>query len=304
MSSIKHLQQTFTRSNSWPHKGISDADALLDMETEQSRFENRESFAYAVLTPDGQRERGCVYIYPSNIPGYGAVVRMWVTKAEYDAGFDAELNTWVTQWIQTEWPFSAVAYPGRSIDWNTWDALVAENKTDAESDGALLEQNRQTAESFIDAFYSFDSVALNGFLNDADESATKILYYQGWAEGGNYIVLDRKACEPESAQLIRCSIKVQDDPVVELKTGFNVTDTFHLTFDGSAIASIETSSNDQPIYYEARKWVEENMPDVMTGPCLDRSNGGTTPGDCARAMTQGYKQFYAATRASDTSDSE
>ena len=185
MSSIKHLQQTFTRSNSWPHKGISDADALLDMETEQSRFENRESFAYAVLTPDGQRERGCVYIYPSNIPGYGAVVRMWVTKAEYDAGFDAELNTWVTQWIQTEWPFSAVAYPGRSIDWNTWDALVAENKTDAESDGALLEQNRQTAESFIDAFYSFDSVALNGFLNDADESATKILYYQGWAEGGN-----------------------------------------------------------------------------------------------------------------------
>jgi hypothetical protein len=92
--------------------------------------------------------------------------------------------------------------------------------------------------------------------------------------------------------------------VVELKTGFNVTDTFHLTFDGSAIASIETSSNDQPIYYEARKWVEENMPDVMTGPCLDRSNGGTTPGDCARAMTQGYKQFYAATRASDTSDSE
>lgn len=51
MSSIEHLQATFTRSKAWPHKGISDADAMKDMETEQARFESRKSFAYAVLTP-------------------------------------------------------------------------------------------------------------------------------------------------------------------------------------------------------------------------------------------------------------
>ena len=115
MSSIEHLQETFTRSTSWPHKGISDADAMRDMETEQARFKNRESFAYAVLTPDGSRERGCVYIYPSTIEGYDAVVRMWVTKAEYDAGFDTELYAWVTNWVQTDWPFEKVAYPGRAM---------------------------------------------------------------------------------------------------------------------------------------------------------------------------------------------
>jgi hypothetical protein len=92
MSSIEHLQKTFTRNTAWPHPAITDAEAMIDMETEQARFSQRKSFAYAVLTPDGKRERGCVYVQPSPVPGYGAVVRMWVTKAEYDAGFDAELN--------------------------------------------------------------------------------------------------------------------------------------------------------------------------------------------------------------------
>ena len=125
MSSIEHLQRTFTRSTGWPREGITDADAMRDMKTEQARFRNRESFAYAVLTPDGSRERGCVYIYPSTVEGYDADVRLWVTKADYDAGFDAELYAWVTQWTQKDWPFAKVAYPGRAVAWDAWDALVA-----------------------------------------------------------------------------------------------------------------------------------------------------------------------------------
>ncbi|MFN3818132.1 twin-arginine translocation pathway signal protein [Blastomonas sp.] len=125
MSSIEHLQQTFTRSTDWPHKDVSAADAMKDMQTEQARFERRTSFAYAVLTPDGKRERGCVYVYPSEVPGYDAVVTMWVTKAEHDAGFDAELYAWAKDWVAKEWPFAKVAYPGRSIAWADWDAMVA-----------------------------------------------------------------------------------------------------------------------------------------------------------------------------------
>ena len=101
---------------------------MLDMQTEKGRFKARTSFAYSVLTPDGSRERGSVYVSPSPVAGYDAVVRMWVTKAEYDAGFDAELYKWVTNWIQTAWPFKKVVYPGRSVNWQTWDSLVAANK--------------------------------------------------------------------------------------------------------------------------------------------------------------------------------
>jgi hypothetical protein len=128
MSSIEHLQKTFTRSAEWPHSGITDADAMRDMETEQARFRNRESFAYAVLTNDGRRERGSVYVSPSPVPGYDAMVRLWVTKAEYDAGFDAELFAWVTAWMERDWPFVKIAYPGRTISWEKWDPLVAASK--------------------------------------------------------------------------------------------------------------------------------------------------------------------------------
>lgn len=125
MSSVEHLQQTFTRSTDWPHAGISDADALLDMQTEAGRFARRESFAYSVLTPDGKRERGCIYVSPSPVAGYDAVVRIWVTKAEYDAGFDKALEAWAHGWIAAKWPFRKVAWPGRDIPWATWDALTA-----------------------------------------------------------------------------------------------------------------------------------------------------------------------------------
>ena len=124
MSSVEHLQKTFTRSKDWPHSGISDADALLDMQTEAARFQARESFAYSVLTPDGKRERGCIYVSPSPVAGYDAQVRIWVTKAEYDAGFDRKLAVWAHRWIAAKWPFAKVAWPGRDIAWETWDALT------------------------------------------------------------------------------------------------------------------------------------------------------------------------------------
>jgi len=131
MSSIEHLQKTFSRSTSWPHPGITAADSMQDMQTEQARFTSRQSFAYAVLTPDGHRELGSVYVSPSPVAGYDAVVRMWVTKADYDAGFDAELFKWVMGWVRKEWPFRNVAYPGRVIEWGAWDPLVTATKAGA-----------------------------------------------------------------------------------------------------------------------------------------------------------------------------
>ncbi|MEO1047230.1 MAG: twin-arginine translocation pathway signal protein [Pseudomonadota bacterium] len=129
MSSIEHLQKTFTRSTGWPRADLTMDDAMKDMETEQGRFERRESFAYAVLTPDGSRERGCVYVYPG-VGEFDAVVRLWVTKAEYDAGFDEELYAWTQSWIASDWRFDNAAYPGRAIAWKDWDALT---KSDEDS---------------------------------------------------------------------------------------------------------------------------------------------------------------------------
>lgn len=150
------------------------------------------------------------------------------------------------------------------------------------------------AEAMIDAFYSFDPDRLAPLLAGAGEAATRLLYYQGWAEGGNYRIVERGACVAATPTQVRCPVTVEDDPVMALGTDFKVTDTFTITFDGTTISGVETSSNDQPIYYLARDWVRENMPEVMEGPCQGFFEGGPTPGDCARAMTAGYRAFAAS----------
>ena len=123
MSSIEHLQTTFTRSTSWPHKDLDMNDAMLDMQAEERRFKQRESFAYAVLTPDGEMELGCIYVYPSKKEGFDAVIRLWVTQGQYDRGFDATLYTWTQGWVKEAWPFSSAAYPGRAVSWSDWEAV-------------------------------------------------------------------------------------------------------------------------------------------------------------------------------------
>lgn len=158
----------------------------------------------------------------------------------------------------------------------------------------LPRQNLQSAEALIDAFYSFDPAELKPFLSSAEGSAPAVTYYQGWADGGNYKIVERQSCKAESAIVISCSITVEDDPVLALNIDFNVTDTFTITFSGTKIVSVETNSNDQQIYYDAFNWVTEEMPDVMNGPCQGFFNGGPTPGDCARAMTEGYRRFTAS----------
>jgi len=150
------------------------------------------------------------------------------------------------------------------------------------------------SESFIDAFYSFDPVQLEPFFTNAQESSPDITYYQGWAEGGNYKILNRTPCIAVESNKVECSITVEDDPVLALGIEFKVTDTFHISFESGRISAIETSSDDQPIYYAASDWVRANLPDLIGVPCLGFFNGGPTPGDCARAMAQGYAQFAAS----------
>lgn len=115
MSSIEHLQQTFTLSKSWPTTTVTMADAIKDVEGEKQRFDARQSFTYAIVTLDGKHELGCLYLSPSKKKGYDAVARVWVTKARFDEGFEHELLPELKSWIAAKWPFRSVAWVGREI---------------------------------------------------------------------------------------------------------------------------------------------------------------------------------------------
>ena len=122
MSSIEHLQKTFSNGK-WPHAGITMTEAMKDMDEEKERFQTRKSFAYGVLTTDGKQELGSFYLRPSNKQGFDAEASLWVTKAQFDKGFEAVLVKDMKSWIAKAWPFQKVAWPRRDISAPAWAAL-------------------------------------------------------------------------------------------------------------------------------------------------------------------------------------
>jgi hypothetical protein len=63
--------------------------------------------------------------------------------------------------------------------------------------------------------------------------------------------------------------------------------------DGKMVA-VETSSNDPALFWQARDWVKEKLPELIEKPCQGIWDGGPTPGDCVRAMVEGYGRFAAS----------
>jgi len=160
-----------------------------------------------------------------------------------------------------------------------------------------VDKNVAVANAFLDAFYSFDPNKLQNVLIFAEESQPAILYYQGWAEGGNYKVINRAPVMVKNDSMLVCPVTVKDDLIGALELTFNVTDTFHIKAVNGRILSVDTSSNDPELFHEARTWVQENRPELIAGPCQGIWEGGPTPGDCVRAMVQGYAEFIATKKS-------
>jgi hypothetical protein len=138
---------------------------------------------------------------------------------------------------------------------------------------------------------------LRDLMASAPTSIPQILYYQGWATGGNYVVLERKPCRFETADEVRCDITVKDDLIAVLGTAYHVTDTFHLSLENGRIVKVRTSSNDPPEFDAALEWLRRERPEVFTGPCRGFFAGGPTPQDCVRAVVRGFADFVARSRS-------
>jgi hypothetical protein len=124
MSSVDHLQSTFSRPNGfdWP-EGLTLEDDLIDLGWHQREFTSGYFFAYTVMNPDESRCLGCVYINPTRRTGFDAAVVLWVRADELASGLDDELYGAVRDWIASAWPFENPAFPGREIPAEEWYRL-------------------------------------------------------------------------------------------------------------------------------------------------------------------------------------
>ncbi len=120
MSSASHLRTVWPESD-WP-EGLTLRQNLIDLGWHEKEFQTRQSFAYTVLAPSEERAVGCVYVYPSTKVGHDAEVYLWARQSELESGLEDRLYLSVRNWLQQHWPFSSVAFPGRSVSWDEWNA--------------------------------------------------------------------------------------------------------------------------------------------------------------------------------------
>ena len=97
----------------WPREGFTLEENLADLKRHQREFEQREAFAYTVVSLDEARVLGCVYINPSEDENADAEVYMWVRQSEFDKGIDPILFDTMKMWLEETWTFERVKYPGR-----------------------------------------------------------------------------------------------------------------------------------------------------------------------------------------------
>ena len=164
------------------------------------------------------------------------------------------------------------------------------------NDSPPVDRSLAAAEAYVDAYYSFDPEALKAVLASAEESLPKMLFYQGWAEGGNYEIVKRFPCAQSNDETIDCSITVKDDLMGALGIDFNVTDSFHVTVVDGEVVRVTNSSNDPQAYHDAEEWVRTNRPELIEPPCIGFFDGGPTPGDCVRAMVSGLAEYASKSR--------
>lgn len=123
MSSVEHLKGVFGPNTNWPDDNLTlenDRKALTNHEAEHLR---RVAFTYTVMNHSETECLGCVYILPIHNKNYDAQIFMWVTSKSYEMGYDKELFESVKKWIAEDWTFNNVIYPGRDMDWFTYNKL-------------------------------------------------------------------------------------------------------------------------------------------------------------------------------------
>ena len=76
------------------------------------------------MNDDESRCLGCCYINPSDSVRYDVDAFYWVREQEFHQGFDAVLGAAFRAFLNEQWPFEKIAFPGRDIAWADWSNLV------------------------------------------------------------------------------------------------------------------------------------------------------------------------------------
>lgn len=113
MSSAAELKDRIQDGSQWPD-GLTLQENLIDLAWHQREFTIRHSFAYSVMSHDGETCLGCCYIYPSSDPAHDATAFYWARQSRIGDAADVALGDVFRGWLARDWPFGQLAFPGRT----------------------------------------------------------------------------------------------------------------------------------------------------------------------------------------------
>ena len=122
-NSKEHIRGVFGPDDQWPQNDLSFEEDLIALENHENEHDKRVAFTYTVLNLKKNICLGCIYILPIHSKDYDAQVFLWVIHDAYEKGYDQELYDEVIDWMNSDWPFKNVAYPGRNMDWLKYEQI-------------------------------------------------------------------------------------------------------------------------------------------------------------------------------------
>lgn len=127
MSSKESLRKIFCDNDDWPSDQMTLEDNYNDLLEHQKEFDNREGFAYTLVTPDDQVCIGCVYIYPFIYGNFDCRVYYWLT--DDFVRLTGHLHNFIIGWLKDDFELMHPVFPGRDFSHEAWKEMVEQLKT-------------------------------------------------------------------------------------------------------------------------------------------------------------------------------
>jgi hypothetical protein len=112
MSSVDHIHRAL--ESGFPGPDIADDPDFthLDMWGEWVNFGRGDTFSFAALTHERDRELGCAYLYPpaDGDDPYEAGLHIWTIEEGLGQDLDVALLREFLAWVDAEWDFNSVVY--------------------------------------------------------------------------------------------------------------------------------------------------------------------------------------------------
>lgn len=121
MSSKERLRNLFQENDTWPKDSMTLEANINDLKRHEKEFDARIAFAYTVLSPNKDKCLGCIYLDPPTFDDYDCEVYFWMR--EDSIHLESELFSQLKNWLDNDWPFNRIIFPGRETGWTTRNKL-------------------------------------------------------------------------------------------------------------------------------------------------------------------------------------